>query len=153
MPLLNSADILTGIKAHWYTNRTLAELVPGGLHHGRPGLTKDADIVREPYATLKAVEQPPQFNSSTTYYQSFLLTLTVWSEKGNADAGRILRAIDLWFDRGSAADAILVPGMDKVLDLMPVQGDLGVDEATHLATDQAMGVRAWEMIVQATRDR
>lgn len=154
MPIVYPSDVLAGIKPHW--DAQMAKSVPGGLWQGRVPETKDSVPVQEPYARIKITEGTREYNSSLTFLQPFTVELEIWSEKGMADAGNVMRALDATFDRDvliqtGQISPVLPIGADKVVDWRPIPGGMELDEATRQAHDQVIGKRSWEMLVQCTK--
>lgn len=146
MAIVTIPDVLAAVKTHWQGDATLAGV---SLHFGRVPIKLEADI-NAPYAVVSITESPPQWNSGSSHIQVFTLQISVWTANGNAPSNTILHAMDLRFDRGSATSTWLVSGADGVLDLMPMAGTFELDAVTRDATDQAIGMRAWELWVQAS---
>lgn len=151
MSVVQTTDVLQAVKVRWTGDRTLAELVPGGLHFEQPPLTRDGRVLLGPWARIEITEGAPEFNSSATYVQPFTLQVSVWTEAGGVDAGKVAAALDLLFNRPNAPEEWQVPGADRVLDLLPKPGSFKVDQVKREATDQLVTAKAWDLFVQATR--
>jgi hypothetical protein len=152
--IVHSADVLRAVKAQW-DRAVPADLVPGGLHHGR--VPEGVDPTR-PYASVMVEEADYLFPSGAQYLQAFDVTLSVWSQAGPTDAGAIRRAIDVCFDRDRACHAgaqnglgeLEVPG-GLVIDLEPLPSMIEEDEATKDGKEVMLTRRRWRLWVQATR--
>lgn len=141
--MIHEADILAAIRKRWLRERTLADLVPGGLHF------QTANTERFPYARFWLEPGQPNWTSGKAYWQEFTLQLGVFTAGGPVDSADVARVVDRLFDRDRSQDFLLLGG--RVLDLEPVPGMLELDETTREAKDVLVLSRRWNITVQGER--
>lgn len=144
--MIQVADILASVKARWDRDKTLRQLVRGGLHHAPPPA-----VTPDPYARFVAEPEPPEWTSGKVYIQDWLVEVSLWSTAGPVDSGNIARAIDRLFNRDRPQDFLLPGPQSKVLDVAPADGPLETETATREAKDTLLLHRRYNFTIQAER--
>lgn len=148
--MIEAADIFAGIKARWDGDASLAESVPGGLHAlAAAAAVLDGAPGASPYATCQVKEQPPNWTSGSAYWQSFLVTLKVWSRGGVTNAGVLRQLMRSRFNKDNK-DQLDVTGVTKVLEIHPAAGDLTIDPRRKEARDVLAAAYVFELVLQGT---